>query len=123
VAKKSDKYVENLVPELPNPHPKFPSFSDAVRVVYGGPDVGRFCVAGRQIEPGELIAVETPYVWLLDKVPIFSNIFWWRIPLFSQINIQTIPRYIVNYPQQYFYVFPKNLIPLYWDSNIWGLFI
>ena len=65
---RSEKYLENLVPSLPHPHPKFPAFSDAVEVRYGGPDVGRFCVAKRPIEPGELLAVETPYVWLLDKV-------------------------------------------------------
>jgi flagella basal body P-ring formation protein FlgA len=64
----SEKYLENLVPKLPNPHSKFPAFSDAVEVRYGGPAVGRFCVAKRPIEPGELLAVETPYVWLLDKV-------------------------------------------------------
>ena len=67
-ANKSEKFLENLVPLLPNPNPNFSSFSDSVEVRYGGPDVGRFCVASRRIEPGELIAVETPYVWLLDKV-------------------------------------------------------
>lgn len=68
VPKSPEKYIQNLVPKLPNPHPQFPAFSDAVEVRYGGPDVGRFCVAQRRIEPGDLIAVETPYVWLLDKV-------------------------------------------------------
>ena len=66
--KPPEKYLRNLVPKLPSPHPQFPTFSDAVEVRYGGPDVGRFCVAQRRIEPGDLIAVETPYVWLLDKV-------------------------------------------------------
>ena len=63
-----EKYIRNLVPKLPNPHPQFPAFSDAVEVRYGGPDVGRFCVAQRRIGPGDLIAVGTPYVWLLGKV-------------------------------------------------------
>ena len=31
---RSEKYLENLVPALPNPHPKFPAFSDAVEVRY-----------------------------------------------------------------------------------------
>lgn len=46
------KYLVDLVPHLANPHPKFPAFSDSVEVKYGGPDVGRFCVASKVIEPG-----------------------------------------------------------------------
>ena len=32
---RSEKYLENLLPALPNPHPKFPALSDAVEVRYG----------------------------------------------------------------------------------------
>lgn len=64
----NDKYLRKLVPDLPNPHPKFPSFSDAIKVEYDPQGVrGRYCVASRDLEPGELLAVESPHVWLLDK--------------------------------------------------------
>ena len=51
---------------LLSPHPRIPRFSDAVRVQYT-PGQGRHCVAARDIEPGELIAEDHPYVWMLDK--------------------------------------------------------
>ena len=73
------KFVAKLVPDLvkegqkgeeksPKQHPKFPNFSDAISVQYDPNGVrGRYCVASRDIEPGELVAVETPFVWMLDK--------------------------------------------------------
>ena len=62
------KFVRNLVPELKEPHPKFPNFSNSISVQYDPEGVrGRYCVASRDIEAGELLAVETPFVWLLDK--------------------------------------------------------
>ena len=71
------KYVAKLIPDLgkspgdksmAQQHPKFPSFSDAISVQYDPQGVrGRYCVASRDIEPGELVAVETPFVWMLDK--------------------------------------------------------
>jgi tetratricopeptide (TPR) repeat protein len=66
----SIKYVRKLIPDLQgdDQHPKFPNFSSAIKVEYDPKGVrGRYCVASRTIEPGELLAVETPYVWLLDK--------------------------------------------------------
>ena len=62
----SRKFVRKLVPDLSKPHPKFPAFSEAVAVQYD-PFRGRYCVASKDIEAGELLAVETPFVWLLDK--------------------------------------------------------
>jgi len=66
-------------------HPKFPSFSDAISVQYDPQGVrGRYCVASRDIEPGELVAVETPFVWMLDRIPLkhiagtVSDQFWRR---------------------------------------------
>ena len=62
------KYVRKLVPDLRDAHPKFPAFNNAVSVQYDPQGVrGRYCVASRDIEAGELLAVETPFVWLLDK--------------------------------------------------------
>ena len=62
------KFVKKLLPDLQSAHPKFPSFSNAVSVQYDPNGVrGRYCVASRDIEAGELLAVETPFVWLLDK--------------------------------------------------------
>lgn len=64
----SRKFVRKLVPELKQPHTSFPALSQAVAVQYDPKGVrGRYCVASRDIEPGELLAVETPFVWLLDK--------------------------------------------------------
>ena len=64
----SRKFVRKLVPDLKQPHPTFPAFSQAVAVQYDPRGVrGRYCVASRDIEAGELLAVETPFVWLLDK--------------------------------------------------------
>ena len=47
--------------------------SDAVRIVYGE-GRGRYAVASRDVEVGELIAVETAFVALLDKEPIQPTI-------------------------------------------------
>jgi len=47
------KYLVELVPQLSDPHPRFPTFSDAIEVKYGGPEVGRFCVSKKTIEIGE----------------------------------------------------------------------
>jgi len=64
----SHKFVRKLVPDLSKPHAKFPAFSEAISVQYDPEGVrGRYCVASRDIEAGELLAVETPFVWLLDK--------------------------------------------------------
>ena len=60
--------MRNLTPKLPEGHPKFPTFSNSITVEYDPEGVrGRYCVASRDIEAGELLAVETPFVWLLDK--------------------------------------------------------
>ena len=53
-------------PQLPGENPKFPNFSDAVRIKYEE-GRGRFAVAGRDIKAGELIARERPFVSLLDR--------------------------------------------------------
>jgi hypothetical protein len=55
-----------LLPVLAEPHPNFPTFSSCVAVRYEK-GRGRFCVASRNVEVGELIAVETPHVAMLDK--------------------------------------------------------
>lgn len=68
VTNNDKKFVRNLVPELKECHPKFPNFSSSISVQYDPEGVrGRYCVASRDIEVGELLAVETPFVWLLDK--------------------------------------------------------
>ena len=54
------------LPQLADPHPNFPSFSSAVSVRHEK-SRGRYCVAGRPIEVGELIAVERPHVAMLDR--------------------------------------------------------
>ena len=64
--KESTKYGKDLLPELKERHKIFPSFSNAVQVQYEK-SRGRYCVANRRIESGEMIAVEKPFVWLLDK--------------------------------------------------------
>ena len=39
---------------------------------------GRFCVADRDIKSGELIAVESPFTWLLDKEEAKSGSTCWH---------------------------------------------
>ena len=72
-----------MEPLLPGENPKFPTFSDAVRIRSAKFDKvvcktkhanlryeegrGRFAVAAREIKVGELIAKEKPYVSLLDR--------------------------------------------------------
>merc|ERR1712223_199767 len=61
-----------LEPLLPGENPKFPTFSDAVRIRYEE-GRGRFAVAAREIKVGELIAKEKPYVSLLDRELVKSH--------------------------------------------------
>ena len=39
---------------------------------------GRFCVADRDVESGELIAVESPFVWMLDREEAKSGSTCWH---------------------------------------------
>eukprot|EP00096_Caligus_rogercresseyi_P009450 TRINITY_DN3217_c0_g1_i1.p1 TRINITY_DN3217_c0_g1~~TRINITY_DN3217_c0_g1_i1.p1 ORF type:complete len:626 (-),score=140.54 TRINITY_DN3217_c0_g1_i1:828-2705(-) len=47
-------------------HPGYPSLINGLRIEYS-PSKGRYVVADRDISPGELIAVDEPYVWMLDR--------------------------------------------------------
>ena len=60
------KYGQDILPQLKEKHKMFPSLSDAIQVNYEK-NRGRYCVANRRLESGEMIAVEKPFVWLLDK--------------------------------------------------------
>ena len=62
----SPKYGKNLLPIMKNAHKHFPSLSEAIEVRYEK-GRGRFCIAKETIESGDLIAVEQPFVWMLDK--------------------------------------------------------
>ena len=64
--KECKKYGKNLLPEFKDKHDNFPNLSNAIEVKYEN-NRGRYCVANRKIESGELIAVEKPFVWMLDK--------------------------------------------------------
>ncbi len=59
------------LPKLKDTHEQFPSFSSSVAVRYEE-GRGRFCVAAKKIEIGELIAVETPFVAMLDRSEVRS---------------------------------------------------
>jgi len=63
---------------------KFPSFSDAVQIKYGE-GRGRYAVASREIKVGELIAIETPFVSLIDKE--FSKNHCWNCLLCTKSPI------------------------------------
>jgi hypothetical protein len=54
------------VPALVRPHPQFPNLSDCVSVQFSA-ESGRFCVASRDVDVGEVIAVDTPFAWMLDR--------------------------------------------------------
>ncbi len=54
------------LPTLSSPHPGFPSFDGGIRVKYES-GRGRYCVAERDFVPGDLLAVETPFVWMVDR--------------------------------------------------------
>ena len=71
-AKTEKNYSENLLPKMDKTHATFPSFCDAVEVKFEE-GRGRFCVANRTIESGEIIAIEKPFVWLLDKEETRAN--------------------------------------------------
>ena len=64
-SKSKDERVKEC-PRLATPHSRFPSLSDALEVRY---EVGRgrYVAAGRAVKCGELIAVERPYAWMLDR--------------------------------------------------------
>lgn len=80
------KFVSKLVPDLSECHPKFPRFSSAVSVQYDPNGVrGRYCVAARDVEAGELLAVETPFVWLLDKESARSHCWHCFRPLLAPV--------------------------------------
>ena len=64
--KEYNKYGKDILPKLNDAHPNFPSLSNAIEVRYEK-GRGRYCVARQKINPGELIAVEKPFVWMLDK--------------------------------------------------------
>jgi len=66
------------------PNVKFPSFSDAVQIKFGE-GRGRYGVAGRDIKIGELIAIETPFVSLIDKE--FSKNHCWNCLLCTKSPI------------------------------------
>ena len=63
---------------------KFPSFSDAVQIKFGE-GRGRYAVASREIKVGELIAIETPFVSLIDKE--FSKSHCWNCLLCTKSPI------------------------------------
>ena len=63
---------------------KFPSFSDAVQIKFGE-GRGRYGVASREIKVGELIAIEKPYVSLIDKE--FSKNHCWNCLLCTKSPI------------------------------------
>lgn len=75
-----DKVFQDKVQQLPgidilkSPHPRIPNFSDAIKIEFTKTQ-GRHCVASRDIQPGELIAQDKPYVWMLDKSEV-RNLCW-----------------------------------------------
>jgi len=71
-------------PSFKQQNEKFPSFSDAVQIKYGEGS-GRYAVASREIKIGELIAIETPFVSLIDKE--YSKNHCWNCLLCSKSPI------------------------------------
>ncbi|XP_023339922.1 SET and MYND domain-containing protein 4 [Eurytemora carolleeae] len=65
---------EHILPKLAS-NKKFPAFSDAVKIKFEA-GRGRFAVSARDIEVGELIAVENAFVALIDKE--FSKTHCWH---------------------------------------------
>ena len=63
---------------------KFPSFSDTVQIKFAE-GRGRYAVASREIKVGELIAIETPFVSLIDKE--FSKSHCWNCLLCTKSPI------------------------------------
>ncbi|XP_014601052.1 PREDICTED: SET and MYND domain-containing protein 4-like [Polistes canadensis] len=60
------------IPVIESPNVEVPSASDAVSVVYNS-EYGRHIVAARDIKPGELIAVEKGYSYILDPIRCYSH--------------------------------------------------
>jgi len=71
-------------PNFKEKNEKFPSFSDAVQIKYAE-GRGRYAVANREIKVGELIAIENPYVSLVDKE--FSKSHCWNCLLCTKSPI------------------------------------
>lgn len=76
---------ECLVPELESPHKKFPCASDAIDVRFSE-TFGRYIVATRDIEIGEVLVVEKPYFRYNLVQRIYTNCsyclrnFWGGVP-------------------------------------------
>merc|ERR1712223_117935 len=64
--KEFKKYGKDMLPKMSDSHKNFPSLSNAIEVRYEK-GRGRYCVARENIKSGDLIAVEKPFVWMLDK--------------------------------------------------------
>ena len=113
---KDKKYLEmrrlkssKEIPKLKNPLSKFPTFSDALRISYEKgkdasihfsnqtgttimlqfPGRGRFIIAERDIEIGELIAVENAHVAMLDKDEIKRLCWHCFLPLRAPVPCDT----------------------------------
>ncbi|XP_043505695.1 SET and MYND domain-containing protein 4-like [Polistes fuscatus] len=61
------------IPVIESPNVEVPSASDAVSVVYNSSKYERHIVAARDIEPGELIAVEKGYSHIVDTSRVYSH--------------------------------------------------
>lgn len=69
---------------LSEAHPKFPTFSNCVKIDFAD-HCGRFCVATRDIEAGELIAVEEAFAWMVDKAEAKSTCWHCLQPLLAPL--------------------------------------
>ncbi|XP_017886108.1 SET and MYND domain-containing protein 4-like [Ceratina calcarata] len=61
VEKEKPHEVKKLTPQIENCNPLYPSCTEAVEIRDEGGDIGRHAVAAKDIEPGEIIAIENPY--------------------------------------------------------------
>lgn len=83
---------ECLVPELESPSSKYPCASDAIDVAYSD-FFGRHIIATRDIDVGELLIVEKPYLRFLDKDKLYTNcshclaFAWTVVPCKECVNV------------------------------------
>lgn len=53
--------TKRRIPKMVNCNPLYPSCSKAVEIKDDGGDIGRHAVAAKNIEPGEILVIETPH--------------------------------------------------------------
>ena len=78
------RFNHDLLPKLESPKECFPSFNEGIEVKYEK-SRGRFCVAKRPIEIGEIVAVEKPYVWMLDREEVKTMCWHCFRPVISPV--------------------------------------